>query len=202
MGGIDSNAIASDDIQCLITNFGTITGAIQFGAADDLYDGSQGRIAGAVRGADGNDTIVTGAGRDWIEGNAGSDSLEGGAGRDRFVYLAVSESGGDTHDTILGFDARKDKFDLTVNVTGIDPTEGGHLDDGGQFDNGLVTAIGAADLAAHHAVLFMPSTGDLAGHTILVVDVNGNAGYQKNKDYVFDLDDADNLGNLDIGDFI
>jgi hypothetical protein len=42
-------------------------------------------------------------------------------------------------------------------------------------------------------VLFTPDGGNLAGHTFLVVDVNGAAGYQAGQDYVFQLDSGTHL---------
>jgi hypothetical protein len=71
------------------------------------------------------------------------------------------------------------------------------------FNNDLVAAIGAAELGANRAVLFTPDSGAFAGHTFLIVDANGVAGYQKgDKDFVFDLVDPESLNALDTGDFI
>jgi hypothetical protein len=52
-----------------------------------------------------------------------------------------------------------------------------------------------------HAVLFTPDGGTLAGHTFLVVDVNGMAGYQAGEDYVFQLESASNLASLSTSNF-
>ena len=45
----------------------------------------------------------------------------------------------------------------------------------------------AAALPLHDAVLFTPNAGGLAGHTFLIVDANGTAGYQAGADYVIDV---------------
>jgi hypothetical protein len=76
----------------------------------------------------------------------------------------------------------------------------GHLG-GTTFDANLAAAIGAAQLGAHDAVLFTPDAGALHGHTFLVVDVNGVAGYQAGQDFVIELDNAQNLGSLSTLDF-
>jgi hypothetical protein len=55
------------------------------------------------------------------------------------------------------------------------------------FDGDLKTAIGAGQLGAHHAVLFTSDTGTLAGRTFLIVDANGEAGYQTGADVVIAL---------------
>ena len=68
-------------------------------------------------------------------------------------------------------------------------------------DAGLAAAIGPSQLAGHHAVLFTPTSGDLAGHNFLIVDANGTAGYQSGQDFVIDLHSA-NLASLSTGDFI
>ncbi len=196
-------AIFAGDAVTLVANTGHIHGDIEFGADNDSYEGWGGRIVGVVRGGNGDDDITTGVGRDTIVGGRGSDALEGGAGRDTFVYTAVIESAGNVHDTISGFDPLRDVIDLDAVVTGIDATvAAGNLDAGAGFSNDLVAAITAAKLAVGHAVLFTPNSGTLEGHVILIVDRNGIAGYQKNKDYVFDVTDNDNIGALDTGDFI
>ncbi len=55
------------------------------------------------------------------------------------------------------------------------------------FDAKLAAAIGATQLHAGDAVLFTPTVGYLTGHTLLIVDHNGAAGYQAGADYVVDV---------------
>jgi hypothetical protein len=50
-------------------------------------------------------------------------------------------------------------------------------------------------------VLFTPDRGTLAGHTFLIVDANGTAGYQAGQDYVIDITGATNLGSLSTTNF-
>jgi Ca2+-binding RTX toxin-like protein len=204
-GAIIANAnpaIVGGDAETIVLNSGRIIGDVLLGVGNDTYDGESGRIAGIVDGGSGDDTLTGGGARDVLMGGGGSDRLEGGGGRDVFRYEAAGQSGGALRDTILGFDARKDAFDLNVAVSGIDATVNGGRLRAGNFTADLRDAIGAAQLDAGHAVVFKPTTGDLAGHTFLIVDANGSAGYQTNNDFVIDLADADNLSALDLGDFI
>ena len=68
------------------------------------------------------------------------------------------------------------------------------------FDSNLAALLGPAHLGADAAVLLTPSAGTLAGHTFLVEDTNGIAGYQAGKDLVFDVTGA--KGTLSTGNFI
>jgi hypothetical protein len=70
------------------------------------------------------------------------------------------------------------------------------------FDANLASAVGAARLAAHHAVLFTPSAGAHLGKTFLIVDANGVAGYQAGADLVILLGAASNLSGLTSSDFV
>jgi hypothetical protein len=138
-----------------------------------------------VYGGKGDDSITTGAGDDRIIGGPGADTLNGGLGADTFVYSAISNSIGTSHDIIVGFDPGEDKIDLPTAVTGIDAA----LDTGnvssGSFDSDLTAALGG--LGAHHAITFTASGGDLSGHIFEVIDTNGIAGYQAGQDMVIEL---------------
>jgi hypothetical protein len=67
------------------------------------------------------------------------------------------------------------------------------------FDTDLAADVGAAQLGAHHAMLFTANAGTLSGHTFLVIDANGTAGYQASADYVIDV--TSYSGTLTTGDF-
>jgi Ca2+-binding RTX toxin-like protein len=183
----------------------TVTG----GQLDDLIDGGAGNdtlngVAGddRIEGGAGDDTLVGASGNDVLIGGAGKDRLEGGAAADDFKYGDVSESTGGIHDTLVGFDANVDDIDLAIAVTGIDAavTEGELKP--GKFNNTMANILGADALAPNHAVLVTPDEGALAGVTFLVVDINGEAGYQADADLVLRLENPANLGNLDLADFI
>ena len=147
-----------------------------------------------------NDVLTGGQSNDTFNGGGGSDQMKGGGGADTFVYSHVADSTGTTHDTIVNFDFAIDKIDLWVTIAGVLPTiNGGDLTTG-SFDNELKAAM--TSLSAHHAVLFNPSTGSYAGHTILVVDFNGIAGYQAGGDLVIDLHTPTNLADFSASTFI
>ncbi|HEY1961468.1 MAG TPA: bluetail domain-containing putative surface protein [Rhizomicrobium sp.] len=55
------------------------------------------------------------------------------------------------------------------------------------FDSDLAAAVNSGNLAVQHAVLFTADSGDLSGHTFLIVDENGQAGYQTAADLVIDV---------------
>jgi Ca2+-binding RTX toxin-like protein len=165
----------------------------QYGNADVLkFNGSK-EIDGhlVVLGGRGNDALTGGAQADTIMGGDGADMLNGFGGGDTFVYTAVSQSEKSALDKISGFDAASDKLDLWYSVTGIDATLSG------DYAN-LASIADAGHLAAHHALLFDGSDG----HTYLVIDSNGTAGYQVNQDMVIRLDSAAHLDSLSTGNFI
>jgi Ca2+-binding RTX toxin-like protein len=158
--------------------------------------------ADVLTGGAGNDIFVGGAGNNILDGGAGADRLTGGRGSDTFVYAGVSDSTSVNHDIVTGFNTVNDRIDLDVAVTGIDTeVTGGQLTTA-NFDANLASAIGAGQLAAGHAVLFTPTLGGLAGHTFLIVDANGVAGYQAGQDYVIELVGGAHLSHLMVGDFI
>ena len=190
----------------------TVDGSALTGSDTLSFNGSaetDGRFV--LTGGTSNDVLTGGAGNDVLTGNAGNNLFTGGmgadhivsaGGHDHFIYDDASESTGLAHDVITGFNALEGKFDLDVTVTGINSeVVSGRLSTA-NFDANLATAIGSAQLAAGHAVLFTPTVGNLAGHTFLIVDANGVAGYQAGQDYVFDLASATHLTSLATTDFI
>ena len=170
------------------------------GAADDSVTGGAGDDV--IDGASGSDTLVGGGGDDRLVGGAGIDFLDGGAGADVFAYTSVSHSRGVTRDTVAGFDAAQDSFDLNVSITGIDTAVVAGPLNASTFNANLSALVNAAALGAHHAVLFTASSGDLAGRSFLVADANGVAGLQANKDYVFEMATPVNLAGLTTSNFV
>lgn len=148
----------------------------------------------------GNDFATGGSGRDLFYGEGGSDTLRGNAGVDTFAYLAVSDSTSVNFDKIQDFTVGTDKFKLPVTVTGVDATVAVGVLATATFDVNMAAAINAVTLAAQHAVLFQPTGPDYAGHTFLIVDANGAAGYQAGADYVFDVTGG-TLTGLSVVDF-
>jgi Ca2+-binding RTX toxin-like protein len=184
-----------------VTRVGTaIANTIHGGNFDDVVKGLAG--ADTLIGHDGNDRLVGGNGYDALSGGAGADWLQGGGGADTFVFAAASDSTGRDFDTIESANLALDRFDIAGSVTAIDTaiTEGALH--GRFFDADLAAAADAAHLGANHAVLFTPDAGSQAGHTFLVVDLNGAAGYQSGGDLVVRLVDAANPASLGTGSFI
>ncbi len=64
-------------------------------------------------GSDFDDRLRGGGGNDILDGRGGNDFLNGGPGRNTYVF-----ADGYGNDTVLGYNAGKDKFDLT-GVTGV-----------------------------------------------------------------------------------
>ena len=112
----------------------------------------------------------------------------------------MSDSTSTRFDKVTNFDASADTFKLTgMSVNAVDTAiTSGHLS-GAHFDSDLSADVNGTDLAAHHAVLFTADSGNLSGHTFLVVDVNGVAGYQAGQDIVIDLTGATHLNSLSAG---
>jgi hypothetical protein len=118
------------------------------------------------------------------------------------VFASAPDSTGRDFDTIEDANLALEKFDIDGSVTAIDAaiTEGALH--GRFFDADLAAAVDTAHLGANHAVLFTPDAGSQAGHTFLVVDLNGTAGYQSGDDLVVRFVDAANLPSLGTSSFI
>ncbi len=192
--------------------------------ADDgrvTFDGSaetDGHFAFICRaGESGTDTYTGGALSDSFElkyqiiaiatGGGGADTFDAAKrisahSYDTFVYNAVSDSTGTAHDTIMNMNFTSDflKVSPIGTVTGIDAAVASGALSTASFDSDLAAAVGTGQLAAHHAVLFTANAGTLSGHTILVVDENGAAGYQSGGDLVIDVTGA--VGTLTTSGFI
>ncbi|MFN3389375.1 MAG: hypothetical protein ACK40O_10630, partial [Allosphingosinicella sp.] len=82
------------------------------------------------------------------------------------------------------FDFGEDRIDLPVAVTGFAAAVTSGTLSAASFDADLAGALGTG-LGAGQALLFTADAGDLAGKAFLVVDGNGEAGYQAGEDYVF-----------------
>jgi hypothetical protein len=155
-----------------------------------------------VNAGEGVDTVRTGAGDDFIFTALGADTMIGGAGSDSYAYINVPESTGSSYDTIVGFNALEDLIRIPDEVDGVDAaiTEGRLRS--GNFNFDLEIAVSNEDLQDSFAVLFKPDTGSLAGEWFLIVDDNGDPGYQEDEDWVIHLDNPKKLGQLDLDNFI
>jgi hypothetical protein len=136
-----------------------------------------------------------------IDAGQGVDNITAGFGTDTFAYQSGSQSSGPGYDTISGADWDQDKFDLSGSaVNAIDPAVTTGSLSTATFDSDLAAAIGASQLLQNSAVLFTPNAGTLAGHTFLIADTAGAAGYQAGQDLVVDVTGA--KGTLSTGNFV
>jgi len=157
-----------------------------------------------IYGGAGNDTLKGGGGANQFVGGGGADVMTCGSGTNNFQYYAVSDSTSTAHDTIIGFNALVDTFSTyaeTGTPAAIDAAVTRGALSSAHFDTDLTHAIGASQLHANDAVLFTPTTGNLAGYSFLVIDENGTAGYQAGADLVIELTNATNLSHFGLSNF-
>lgn len=185
----------------------TIDGS-ELGEADVLtaYAGGAAGVYGfTMIGGAGADTLEGGTRNDLFFGGAGGDLLRGSGGANAFDYASVSDSTSADFDVIFAFDTEADiispEFNPGVTVAAIDPAVKNGVLSLPTFDTDLEAAIGEAELGAGNAVLFRPKHGMLAQLLFLVVDGNGEAGYQGGEDLVVRLDGATHLAHLSTANF-
>jgi hypothetical protein len=85
---------------------------------------------------------------------------------------------GSGYDTVSGFDGSADKFDLADPVT-FDGTIFGTLSKA-TFNANLESA--ASGLQTGHAAIFIGNAGNLMNSAFLLVNTDGNVGYQGGSD--------------------
>ena len=131
------------------------------GAGGDELEGGGARDR--LDGGSGDDELEGGAARDLLVGGEGSDILRGGKGGDRFVFLAVEDSGAaDDLDVIVDFSRRQgDRIDLSA----IDARTNTGRDDAFKF-------IGEADFSERAGQLRLRTLRDEAA--IVQADVDGD----------------------------
>jgi Ca2+-binding RTX toxin-like protein len=211
LGGTGNDVVIACDTSTCAATLGDGNDKFTGGLSLDSPTGGNGndRLDGNAN----NDTLVGNAGKDKLKGGDGVDTLNGGAdadkmdsgtGADKFVYAAGAvDSTGGAFDTVSGFDFNAaDRFDITIAITGIDTAVNGGSLSKATFNDDLEGAIGNGDLAVAHAVLFNPNGGDYAGKTFLIINVNGQAGYEADADLVILLNGPANIASLDIADFM
>ncbi|CAN5532394.1 hypothetical protein BH10PSE6_BH10PSE6_30280 [soil metagenome] len=167
--------------------------ATTLGALDSLiFDGSA--------ETNGRFSFTGGAGSSTVTGGKGADSFTGGSGKETVRYTSAAQSSGPAYDTVVGFNAAIDRFDLWTSVAGVDtPITSGSLSSA-SFDANLATAM--IGLVSQHAVLFTANAGNLAGTNFLVIDANGVSGYQSGADLAVRLQQPTNLASLGMSSFV
>jgi Ca2+-binding RTX toxin-like protein len=78
-----------------LINSGLITGPVELGFGDDVFDGRNGVQQGMINGERGRDSILGGAGAETLAGGVDADTVSGGAGDDILV-------GGEGQDHLSG----------------------------------------------------------------------------------------------------
>jgi Ca2+-binding RTX toxin-like protein len=107
----------------VLINTGLVTGLVDLGSDNDLYEGDGGQATGSVLGAAGFDTLLGGAGHDSFDGGDDGDILNGRGGDDSLAGGAGTDTirGGDGADYIDGGNSR----DLLRGGAGNDTLAGG-----------------------------------------------------------------------------
>ena len=143
-----------------------------------------------------NDTFDLIARRQQLASPAGAATTEiiCAGGTDTLVYAAGSDSTSTGYDTIIGFNADADKFDITVAVTDVTSDSG--TISSATFDTDMGNAINDGV----GATVMTATGGDLGGEVFLVVDMNANNSYDAGTDLVVDI--TGYSGTIDTGDFI
>lgn len=205
-GGAGADTATYADSAVAVTVSLAVTGAQNTGDGHDTLTSIENLTGSAhndhLTGNGRANVLDGGAGNDTLRGGMGADHLIGGAGHDVFAYGTAAESTGAAFDTISGFDFHGvDRLKLPFAVGGVDTAiTKGQLRTA-HFDSDMAAAVGAAKLAAGHAVLFTPGSGSDKGMLFLVVDANNQAGYQAG-DLVIHLDSPVHLSSLSTADFI
>jgi serralysin len=174
--------------------------AIAFGTVIETAIGGRGNDT--ILGTELDNTLIGNKGNDTFTGGLGGDTMDGGQGTDTFKYTKANQSSSTSFDTLVRFDFDgADRFDVKGAISDIDAAVDAELSSG-SFDADLAGAIGGGELGAGHAVLVSVVDGNLSGSLFIVIDQNGNAGYQSGKDLVMLLDNAQNTGAINAADFI
>ncbi|MGH6871008.1 MAG: bluetail domain-containing putative surface protein, partial [Rhizomicrobium sp.] len=174
---LDSDVAAGHTLNVVVGGDSSFDGSHETDGAFNVTVDDTGKFTGGA----GDDTIHS-LGRSSVKGGLGADTIINGS---QIYYGSVEESTSTGHD----FDTVGPGvlFHLWFAMTGVDASvTSGSLSEA-SFDSDLAAAVGAPQLGSNHAVVFSPTSGDLAGDHFLVVDANGTAGYQAGQDLVIEL---------------
>lgn len=188
---VDASALLSTD-----------TFSFRVNATGTHYDVTAGAGTSTITTGSASDIIdVSAAANATVTGAGGADTIIGGAGFDNFYFYFAGQSTSTGYDTVENVDFSHDLFKVSNFVpSAIDTAVSAGALSTANFDINLSAAIGTGQLGSHEAVLFTPDSGTLSGHTFLIVDINGTAGYQASADLVVDI--TGYAGALTTGDFI
>ena len=207
IGSAQQDKITGSMGEDTITGGGTLVGdSLTGGSGNDHITGNSGAdtIAGGnhndtLNGMAGNDGITGGAGNDIIDGGAGTDTLDGeggadvitgGAGNDIFKYDTITNSSGNSKDTITDF-----KQSTLNAVTGAQITNGDSIS--------LIVTSGAA-ANAKGAIIgtswILADKGDVENAGEAVNAMNNSKGsfvFAKDNDVLYIDMDGDSTLNTD-----
>jgi Ca2+-binding RTX toxin-like protein len=203
IGGTTSDQIIGSLGDDTISGGGTIVGdTLTGGSGNDSISGNSGAdtLSGGVgndevignagndiiNGGSGNDILNGGAGTDTIEGDAGVDIITGGAGNDVFKYDVISDSSGNTKDTITDF-----KQSTLNAATGAQITNGDSIS--------LVVSSGAVANGNTQSFI-LSDKGDVANAGEAVNSMNNSSGsfvFAKDNDVLYIDMDGDSTLNTD-----
>ena len=195
-GGTVSDQIVGSGGNDVISGGGTTTGdTLTGGGGNDTLTGNAGADtlsggtgndsitgnAGAdiINGGAGNDIISGGDGVDTIEGDGGADNITTGAGKDIIFYDTISDSSGNTKDTITDFtqsvlnastgaqitagDSIKIKINSNVangQLTNFVLSDKGDVANAGEAVNAMNNSKGSFVFAKDNDVLYIDMDGD------------------------------------------
>ncbi|HWA92602.1 MAG TPA: hypothetical protein VG889_21400 [Rhizomicrobium sp.] len=187
--------LAGSDAYDITTADGTVaSGATMTVDATALLAGDSLIFDGTAE-SDGHFVITCGDGEDTIRSGGLADTITGGGGEDTFRYASGSASSSTWHDTITDYDADSDVFHLGNAVSAVYAASGAVS--AASIDSDLA---GLGAMHAGGATVITVTGGDLNGHTLLMVDGDGNATYDAGADYLFDI--TSYTGTIAAGDFI
>ena len=183
----------------------TVTGnagadTLNGGAGNDSVTGNAG--ADIINGGAGNDIISGGDGIDTIEGDAGADTITTGAGKDIIFYDTISDSSGNTKDTITDF------TQSTLNATtGAQITAGDSIKikinsavANGQLTNFVLSDKGDVANAGEAVNAMNNSKGSFVfakDNDVLYIDMDGDSTLNSD-DYAFALTGLDSFHGADL----
>jgi len=112
---IDGSAETGATAGKFVITGGSGADTITTGAGADTINGGAG--ADTIDGGIGVDSIVGGTGADKITGGTKADIIYGGTGADRFVYTAVTHSGGTDVDNVADWNSTDDVLEITLDYS-------------------------------------------------------------------------------------
>lgn len=198
---VDGTALGVGDVMSFDGSAETNGTLKLFGGADGdtLKGGTKGDT---LTGAGGDDILFGNGAADALTGGGGRDLMYGGAAGDTFIFAGASDSTGANFDTIGDFDFAADKLNVGFHPAAVNArVTTGTLNDA-SFNTDLAGVIDASKLTANQAVLFTANGGDEMGHTFLIVDMNGTAGYQAGADLVVFMAGAAHLASFGASTFV